>query len=126
MSVLDALANEGEPLPIGGPLRKGVAKALGGVGDLADMASVGVHREDCGVGLIGIEVAAKGDLTVGSSTTAGRALLFSTTATQRRNNDDEEEQHYDDPQTPGEDRVSAPPALLRGLLLRCLLLRCLL
>jgi hypothetical protein len=30
MSVLDALANEGEPLPIGGPLRKVVAKALGG------------------------------------------------------------------------------------------------
>src|SRR5215204_1103824 len=75
MSVLDALANEGEPLPIGGPLRKVVAKALGGVGDLADMAPVEVHSEDCGLGLTVFGVAAKGDLTVGSSTTAGRAHL---------------------------------------------------
>src|SRR5215204_4673357 len=74
-------AMEGDLRPIGGPRRGAVAKALGGMGDLADVASVRVHHED--------------------------------------------EQH-DDPQTPGEDRVSPPPAPLRGLLLRCLLLRCLL
>src|SRR5215218_977909 len=50
-------------------------------------------------------------------------LFPSTTATQRPNNADEDEQNYDDPQTPGEDGVSAPPAPLRGLLLGCLFLR---
>jgi hypothetical protein len=37
---------------------------LGGVGDLTNMASVGVHREERPLGLLGIEVAAKDDLTV--------------------------------------------------------------
>src|SRR5215204_3946248 len=128
-------AMEGDLRPIGGPRRKEVAPALGGVGDLADMASIRVHREDGALGPFKIQVAAKDDQTVGGSSASARALVVllasptlsrlftSTTATQRPNNADEEQQHYDDPQTPGEDRVSAPPAPLRGLLLRWLLLR---
>src|SRR3712207_8917548 len=47
---------------------------FGGMGDLADVASVGVHREESALGLIRIEVAAKDDLTVPGSTTS-RALV---------------------------------------------------
>jgi hypothetical protein len=46
------------------------------VGDLADMASVGVHRKERALGLLGIEVAAKDDLTVPGRTTAHALVLF--------------------------------------------------
>src|SRR5215204_7552663 len=130
-------AMEGDLRPIGGPRRKEVAPALGGVGDLADMASIRVHREDGALGPFKIQVAAKDDQTVGGSSASARALLVllasptlsrlftSTTATQRPNNADEDEQHYDDPHTPAEDRVSAPLAPLRCSLLGCLFLGCL-
>ena len=39
-------AIEGDLGPIGGPRRVAVAPALWGMGDLADVASIGVHRED--------------------------------------------------------------------------------
>ena len=131
-------AMEGDLRPIGGPGRGAVAKALGGMGDLADVASIRVHREDGAPYPFKIQVAAKDDQTVGGSTATARALLVllvsptlsrlftSTTATQRPNNADEDKQHYDDPHTPAEDRVSAPPAPLRELLLRWLLLHWLL
>src|ERR687897_2000180 len=64
---LEAL--EGDPLSIRRPPRSVVAPAFGGVGDLADVASVGVHCEEGTLGLIRIEVAAKGDLTVPGRTT---------------------------------------------------------
>src|SRR5918995_1585785 len=127
-------ALEGDLGPIGRPCRKVVAKALWGMGDLADVASIGVHREDDALGQFKIQVAAKDDQTVGGSSATTRALLVllvsptlsrvftSTTTTQRPNSADKDEQHYDDPQTPAEDRVSAPPAPLRGLLLGWLLL----
>src|SRR5215217_5137136 len=130
-------AMEGDLRPIGGPRRVAVALALGRVGDLVDVASIRVHREDGAFGQFKIQVAAKDDQTFGGSSATARALLVllvsptlsrvftSTTATQRANNADEEEQHYDDPHTTAEDRVSAPPAPLRGLLLGCLLLGCL-
>jgi hypothetical protein len=44
------------------------------VGDLADMASVRVHCEERALGLLGIEVAPKDDLTVPGSTTV-RVLI---------------------------------------------------
>jgi hypothetical protein len=44
------------------------------VGDLADVASVGVHHKERALGLIRIEVAPKDDLTVPASITA-RALV---------------------------------------------------
>jgi hypothetical protein len=111
-----------------------------------DVGSIRVHREDGALGLILIEIANIDDLTVGGSSTTARVLLVflasltirgssattrallvlfatSTTATQRPDNADEEEQYYDGPQTPREDRVSAPPAPLRCLLLRSLLVR---
>src|SRR5215208_8409699 len=69
-ALVDSLTIEGDLRPIGRPLRHVVAPALGGVGDLADVASVWVHLEDRCLGLFGIEVAAKGDLTVPASTTA--------------------------------------------------------
>src|SRR5215208_5814406 len=69
---LEAL--EGDPLSIRRPRRYVVPPTVRGVGDLADVASVGVHREDSALGLIGIEVAAKDDLTVPGSTTV-RALV---------------------------------------------------
>src|SRR5215203_2319083 len=56
--------------PIGGPCRGAVAPAFGGMGDLANVASIGVHREN--------GVAAKeDDQTVGGSSAseAPRALL---------------------------------------------------
>src|SRR5919112_1013424 len=71
---LEAL--EGDPLPIRRPRRYVVPPTLWGVGDLTDVASVGVHREDCAPGLIRIEVAAKDDLTVPGSTTARALVLF--------------------------------------------------
>jgi hypothetical protein len=39
-------AMEGDLGPIRGPRRKVVAPALWGMGDLADVASIRVHRED--------------------------------------------------------------------------------
>src|ERR671920_1188458 len=69
-----SLAMEGDPLPIRRPRRPIVFPALGGVGDLTDVASVGVHREDSTLGLIRIEVAPKDDLTVPGRATA-RALV---------------------------------------------------
>ena len=39
-------AMEGDLRPIGGPRRVSVAPALWGMGDLADVASIRVHRED--------------------------------------------------------------------------------
>src|SRR5918993_1411601 len=69
---LEAL--EGDPLSIRRPRRYVVPPTLGGVGDLTDVASVWVHREDSTLGLIGIEVAAKDDLTVPGSTPS-RALV---------------------------------------------------
>src|SRR5215203_3501067 len=75
-ALVDSLAIEGHSLPIGRPRRVLVTPALGRVGDLADMASVGVHLEDRCLGLFGIEVAAKGDLTVPASTTARTLVVF--------------------------------------------------
>ena len=69
---LEAL--EGDPLSIRRPRRKVVQPAHWGVGDLADVASVGVHREDSALGLIRIKVAAKDDLTVPGRTSV-RALV---------------------------------------------------
>ena len=60
-------AMEGDLRPIGGEGRGVVAPALGGMGDLADVASIGVHRED--------GVAAKDDQTVSGSSATARALL---------------------------------------------------
>src|SRR5215211_7189792 len=70
---LEAL--EGDPLSIRRPRRKVVQPALWGVGDLADVASVGVHREDCALGLIRIEVAAKDDLTIPGRATVGALIV---------------------------------------------------
>src|SRR5215217_602886 len=64
-------AMEGDPLPIRRPRRPIVAPALGGVGDLADVASIGVHREN-GVAAI---LLAKDDQTVSGSSATARALL---------------------------------------------------
>ena len=47
-------AMEGDLRPIGGPHRGVVAKALWGMGDLADVASIGVHREDGALGQLKI------------------------------------------------------------------------
>jgi hypothetical protein len=46
------------------------------MGDLADVASVGVHRKEGALGLIGIEVASKDDLTVPGSSTVRALVLF--------------------------------------------------
>src|SRR5215210_5118075 len=73
-TLVDPLAMEGDPLPIRRPRRRIVAPAFGRVGDLADMASVGVHREERTLSVIRIEPAAKDDLAVPGSTTA-RALV---------------------------------------------------
>src|SRR5215212_7451176 len=91
-ALVDGLAIEDDPLPIGRPRRVVVAPAFGGVGDLADMASIGVHREERALGLIGIEPAAKGDLTVRSSGIVARTLLVvflaaSTAGAQRHSNE---------------------------------------
>src|SRR5215212_11868945 len=69
------LTMEGDPLPIGRPRRIVVEPALGRVCDLADMAPIGVHREERTLGMIGIEPAAKDDLTVGGRTTTALALV---------------------------------------------------
>ena len=45
---------EGDLRPIGGARRKAVAKALGGMGDLVDVGSTRVHREDGALGQIEI------------------------------------------------------------------------
>src|SRR5918995_5389321 len=60
-------AIEGDLGPIWGPRRKVVAKALWGMGDLADVGSIRVHGEDGALGPLKIQVAAKGDKTVGGS-----------------------------------------------------------
>src|SRR5215208_2380473 len=69
-------AMEGDLRPIGGPRRGVVGKGLGGMGDLADMASIRVHREDGEFGVSAAiggqfkfsKVAAKSDQTVTGST----------------------------------------------------------
>src|SRR5215212_10585599 len=58
------LTMEGDLRPIRRSLRNVVAPALGRVGDLADMAPIGVHREERSLSVIGIEPAPKDDLTV--------------------------------------------------------------
>ena len=68
-------AIEGDLRSIWGPSRKVVAKALWGMGDLADVGSVRVHGEDGALGQIEIQVAAKGDQTVGGSSATARALV---------------------------------------------------
>src|SRR5215203_573832 len=68
-------ALEGDLGPIGGPRRVAVAKALWGMGDLADVASIKVHREDGALGPFKIQVAAEGDQTVGGSSATARALV---------------------------------------------------
>src|SRR5918994_3476141 len=45
-ALVDPLAIEGYVLPIRRPRRRIVAPAVGRVGDLADVASVGVHRKE--------------------------------------------------------------------------------
>ena len=45
------------------------------MGDLADMASIGVHCEERALGLIRIEPAAKDNLTVPGSTTVGALVV---------------------------------------------------
>src|SRR5829696_9244628 len=103
-ALVDPLAIEGEPLPIGRPHRIFVAPAFGGVGDLADMASVWIHREDSALGLIGIEVATKGDLTVRNITVAGCALLVllasSASSAGAQCHSKESRQHPRNPQCP--------------------------
>src|SRR5215213_6940529 len=76
-------AMEGDLGPIGGPCRGAVAPAFGGMGDLADVASIGVHREN-GALAASVYFAAKDDQTVGGSwaSEAPRALVvLSSTAT---------------------------------------------
>src|SRR5918993_3338400 len=68
-------AMESDLRPIWGPSRKVVAKALWGMGDLADVGSVRVHREDGAPGQVKIQVAAKGDQTVLESIAKACALL---------------------------------------------------
>src|SRR5215217_6645867 len=75
-ALVDPLAKEGHSLPIGRPRRALITPALWGVGDLADMATVWVHREDRCFGLLGIEVAAKDDLTVPGRSTARALVVF--------------------------------------------------
>ena len=70
-----SLTMEGDPLPIGRPRRIVVIPALGRVGDLADMAPIGVHREKRALSVIGIEPAAEDDLTVGGSSATALALV---------------------------------------------------
>src|ERR671921_746978 len=74
-ALVDPLAIKGYVLPIRRPRRSVVPPALWGVGDLADMATVGIHREDSALGLIRIEVAPKDDLTVTGSTTVGALVV---------------------------------------------------
>jgi hypothetical protein len=69
-------ALEGDLGPIGGPRRKVVAPALWGMGDLADVGSIRVHREDGALGVKRIEPAAKRDQTVGGSSATARALAL--------------------------------------------------
>jgi hypothetical protein len=75
-ALVDPLAIEGYVLPIRRPRRSVVAPACGGVGDLADVASVGVHCEEGALGLIRIEPAAKDDLTVPGRRTARAFVVF--------------------------------------------------
>src|ERR671921_852626 len=75
-ALVDSLAIEGHSLPIGRPRWVLVMPALWGMGDLADMATVWVHREESTLGLLRIEVAAKDDLTVPGRSTARALVLF--------------------------------------------------
>src|ERR671910_3752463 len=68
-------AIESDLRPIWGPSRKVVAKSLWGMGDLADVGSIRVYREDGALGQIEIQVAARGDQTVGESSATAGALL---------------------------------------------------
>src|SRR5215212_8714975 len=70
-----SLTMEGDPLPIGRPRRIVVIPALGRVGDLADMAPIGVHRENRALSVIGIEPAAEDDLPFGGSSATALALV---------------------------------------------------
>src|SRR5215212_3431300 len=74
-ALIRSLALEGDLLPIGRPHWGVVAPAFGRVRDLVDMAPIGVHREESTLGLIGIEVAAEDDLTVGGSSATALALV---------------------------------------------------
>src|SRR5918995_1421502 len=83
-ALVDPLVIEGYVLPIRRPRRRIVAPALGGVGDLADMASVGVHHKESALGLIRIEPAAKDDLTVPGRTIALVVFVIVSATGQRR------------------------------------------
>jgi hypothetical protein len=54
LAMRETHAIEGDLRPIRGPHRGLVAPAVGRWGDLAEMASVGVHREEGALALIGI------------------------------------------------------------------------
>src|SRR5215212_1511842 len=73
--LVGSLTMEGDPLPIGRPRRIVLEPALGRVCDLAEMAPIGVHREERTLCVIGIEPAAKDDLTVGGSSATALALV---------------------------------------------------
>src|ERR687897_3194186 len=75
-ALVDSLAIEGYVLAIRRPRRRIVAPALGRVGDLADVASVGVHHKESALGLIRIEPAAKNYLTVPGRATALVVFVF--------------------------------------------------
>src|SRR5215217_2917602 len=75
-TLVDPLAMEGDPLPIRRPRWRIVAPAFGRVGDLADVASVGVHGEERPLTVIRIEPAAKDDLTVPGGTAARALVVF--------------------------------------------------
>src|SRR5918995_7081479 len=64
-------AMEGDLGPIGGPCRVAVVPALWGMGDLADVASIRVHRENGAAATLLL----KDDQTVGGSSATARALL---------------------------------------------------
>src|SRR5215216_3201498 len=67
-------AIEGDLGPIGGPCRGAVDPAFGGMGDLADVASIGVHREN-GVAVAAAKLAVKDDQTLGGSSATALALV---------------------------------------------------
>jgi hypothetical protein len=84
--IAEFLTMEGDPLPIGRPRRIVVEPALRRVCDLADMGTVWVHREERALGVIGIEPAAKDDLTVPGRATA-RVVFVIATGEHRKSHD---------------------------------------